>query len=172
MEGIVHVQVDPEEGLVGHRVEIAVELLVVFVLQFAGFLCPKRGGVVDDVVLGSIHLLAIFPFFLLTESHGDRKEAAILLQQGGDTAFLEEFLAVIVDVEDDVRAAVSLVCLFQGELRAAVACPFDCLGILPVGFGDDFHLLCHHEGGVETQTKVTDDGVGVVFVFFQEVVCT
>ena len=51
VEGEVYVEVYPEEGLVAHGVELAVEFLVILVLELCGFACPQRGGVVDDVVL-------------------------------------------------------------------------------------------------------------------------
>ena len=38
-------------------------------------------GFVDDVVFVCFNLLAVFPFFLLAECNGNRKEAAILSQQ-------------------------------------------------------------------------------------------
>ncbi len=36
--------------------------------------------------------------------------------------------------------------------------------------GDDFHFLRHHEGGVEAEPEVTDDGVAVILIFVEEVV--
>ena len=40
VEWVVHVEVDPEEGLVGHGVEVAVEFLVVLFFQLGGFARP------------------------------------------------------------------------------------------------------------------------------------
>ena len=42
VEGLVDVEVNPEERLVGHREEVAVELLVVLVLEVSRLLCPQR----------------------------------------------------------------------------------------------------------------------------------
>ena len=39
-----------------------------------------------------------------------------------------------------------------------------------MGFCDDFHFFGYHEGRIESQTKVSDDGIGIIFIFFKEVV--
>ena len=39
-----------------------------------------------------------------------------------------------------------------------------------VTFGHDFHFLAHHERRVEAQAEVSDDGIGIVFIFIQEVI--
>ena len=41
-------------------------LLIIFIFQFAGFQRPQRVGIIDDIILGSFNLLAVFPFFLFT----------------------------------------------------------------------------------------------------------
>ena len=170
VEGVVDVQVNPEQRLVAHRVEVAVERLVVLVLQLAGRACPQRVGVVDDVVLVRLHLLAVLPLLLLAEGDGDGQEAAVLAQQPFQAALLEELLAVVVDVQHDVGAALGAVGLRQRELRRAVARPLHRLGTLLPRAGDDVHALRHHEGAVEAQPEVADDGIGVVLVLLQEVV--
>ena len=170
MEGVVHVEVNPEQGLVGHRVEVAVERAVVLVLQFAGCARPEGVGVVDDVVLVGLHLLALLPLLLLAEGDGDGEEAAVFAQQPFEAALLKEFLAVVVDVQHDVGAALGAVGLRQRKLRRAVARPLHRLRPLLIREGDDVHRLRHHEGAVEAQSEVADDGVGVVLVFLQEVI--
>ena len=70
VEGVIYVEVNPEEWFVAHGIEFLVELLVVLILQIRWFACPKWGGVVDDIVLFSLHalLLLVIPFGLLAES--------------------------------------------------------------------------------------------------------
>ena len=143
-EGIIHIQVDPEERLLAHRIEVLVELLIVLLLQLRRFADPGRGGVVDDVVLVGIHIFTILPLLLLAESDRNRKEAAILLQQPLQLLLVQEVLVLIVDVEDDVGASVGLLGLLHGVLRCTVAAPLHGRSIL-VRLGDDLHLLRYHE---------------------------
>ena len=172
VERIVHVQVNPEQRFVGHRIQVAIELLVVFFLQFRRLLGPDRTSVVNQVVFFRFYLLAVFPFFLLAESYWYRKEVAILSQQALQTRIFQEFLAIVVYIQDDVGTPVVTLCFFEGELRTTVAAPFHGFGIVLIRTGDDFHFLGDHEGRVESQTEVTDDGVGIVLVFLQEVIGT
>ena len=77
-----------EHGLVGHGVKRAVELGVVLVLELGRLLCPDRVGLVDDVILIGILVLAILPLLLLAEGDFDRHELAVLVQQRADAALL------------------------------------------------------------------------------------
>ena len=168
VEGIIHVEVDPEERLVGHRVELAVERLVVLILQLRGLAHPSGLGVVDDVVLVGVDILAVLPLLLLAEGDGDGQVAAVFLEQRGDLVLFEEVLVVVVDVEDDVRAAVVLLRLGHFVFRRALAAPPHGRGALLIRAGDDLHLFRHHERGVEAEPEVADDGGRVVLVFLDE----
>ena len=81
VEGVVYIEVNPEQRLIAHGVEVAVELLVVLVGEFARSTCPQGVGVVDDVVLIGLHLLAILPILLLAEGDRDGEETAVLGEQ-------------------------------------------------------------------------------------------
>ena len=59
VEGVVHVQVNPEQRLVAHGVERAVERLVVFVFQRRRGFGPQGLHTVDDVVLLGVHHLLL-----------------------------------------------------------------------------------------------------------------
>ena len=106
VEGIVHVEVNPEERLVGHGVEVAIELFVVFVFERRRLFCPERIRVVDDVVLVRVHLFSVFPFRFFAEGDFNGKEAAIFSQQFLNLVLFEELFAVFADVKDDVCATV------------------------------------------------------------------
>ena len=107
VEGVVDVQVDPEQGLVRHGVEGAVERLVVLVLQCRRGFRPQRFHIINNIVLVGIHLLAVLPFGLLAEGDGYGHELAVFVEQSLQLILVEELLAVVVDVEDDVRSVVS-----------------------------------------------------------------
>ena len=161
---------NPEQRFVGHGIKVTVELLVIFIFQFAGFQRPQRVGVIDDIILGSFNLLAVFPLFLLAECNRDGEEAAILLQQRGDACFFKELLAVIVYVKNDIRTTFCLISVFNRKLRTAIAGPLYSLGTFPIGFSDDFDFLGNHKSRIEPQSKMTDDGISIVFIFLKEVI--
>ena len=111
VEGVIDVEVDPEQRLVAHGVEGAVEALVVLVLQGAWGFCPQRLYIIDDIVLFGINLLTVFPFCLLAEGDRHSHELAVFLQQTLEFVFIQEFLAVVVDVEDDIRSVLCTLCV-------------------------------------------------------------
>ena len=53
--------------------------------------------------------------------------------------------------------------------RTAVAAPLHSLRTFLPALGDNLHLLRYHEAGVEAQTKMSDDVVGIVLVLLKEV---
>ena len=168
-EGVIDVEVDPEQGIVVHGEERVVELLVVLVLERRRRLRPEGLDAVDDVVLVGIDLLAVLPLRLLAEDHGHGHKLAVLREQLLDGRFLEIVLAVVVDVEDDVGTAVGLLHPVDGVFGAAVAGPAHGVAALAPALGDDLDLLAHHEGGVESETEMADDGLGLVLVLVEEV---
>ncbi len=167
-EGVVHVEVDPEHRLLLHRIELLIELEVVLVLELGRGLGPDRVDVVDDVVLVGLDALAVLPLGLLAEDHRDGHELAVLAQQLGDAPLGGELLGVVVQVEGDLGAAVLFLAGAHGVLRGAVAGPGHGLGAFLPAEGVDGDLLAHHEGGVEAQAEVADDGAELVFVFLEE----
>ena len=132
VEGVVDVQVNPEQRLVLHGIERAIELLVVLVLQRRWSLCPKRLDVVDDIVLVGVLHLTILPLLLLAKADRYGHELAVLLQQTLYALALKELLAVVGDVQDDVGATIFALGIFDSELRAAVASPAHSLGVLAI----------------------------------------
>ena len=102
IEWEVYVQMNPEQRVVLHWIKGVIELLVVLILQGARSLCPERLNIVDNVILISLHILTILPLGLLAESYRYSHKLAILVQKFLNLALLQEFLAVISNVEDDV----------------------------------------------------------------------
>jgi hypothetical protein len=47
---IIHIEMDVKLRVLSHRIELPVELIVIFLLEFSRFEGPCRGGVVDDTV--------------------------------------------------------------------------------------------------------------------------
>ena len=93
---------NPEQGLVLHGVEGTVETLIVLILQCGRGLSPKRFYIIYNIILIGINLLAIFPFRLFAKSDGNGKELTVFVEQALDGGFLQEFLAIIVNIEDNV----------------------------------------------------------------------
>ncbi len=72
-------------------------------------------------------------------------------------------------MQDYVGTTICLLCLFKSELRRAVTSPVLGLRAVTIALGDDFHLVGHHEGGIEAQSEMSYDGVGLILVFGEEV---
>ena len=141
---------NPEQRFVGHRIQVTVELLVVFILQLTGLLRPDRTGIIDNIVLFRFNLLAVFPFLFLAECNRNRQEAAIFGQQAMNTRFFQKFLTVVIDIQDDIRSTVCLFSLFQSKLRTSVTTPFDSFSIFFIRTGYYFYFFGYHEGRIET----------------------
>ena len=168
IERVIHVQVYPEERFLRHGIQVAVEFLVILVGQLRGLAHPRRLGVVDDVVLVGVDILAVFPLLLLAESDLYRKKAAILLQQSANLILVQEVLVLVVDIQDDIGTPVVLGRLLQRVLRRSVAAPFHRHGAFLVRASHDLHLLGDHERRVEAQPEMTDDSGRVVLVLLHE----
>ena len=187
VEGIVDIQMYLEQRIFEvHRVQFVVELLVVLVGQRRRGLLPGRVGVVDDArhllfdafrALGLVlafanflkFSLAVHPLALFAKTDGHRHKAAVFLQQLQNLLFLKEFLAVVGDVQNDVRAAFFALAFRHFERRAAVAAPVHCRSVFPA-FGLDFNLVGHHKRRIEAQSKVAYQVLLHVFILVQEVV--
>ena len=164
MERIVDVQMDRKERLVGHGVELAVELPVLLLGDFRRLARPQRIGVVDYVVLVRIDVLAVLPLLDLAAGDGHGQEAAVLAQQVADLLLVGEFGALLREVEHDARAAVAgLVGLLHFELGRPRTAPVHGACALAPRAGDDLHPVRHHERRVESETEVTDDRLVLVF---------
>ncbi len=61
---------------------------------------------------------------------------------------------------------------FQGILGASVAAPGYGLGILLPRKSLDLYFVRYHEGGIESQAKMADNGIAVLLVLFEEILCT
>ena len=115
VEGIVHIQVNPEQRLILHGIKLAVELLVVLILQRRWGLRPQRHNVIDNIVLIGILHLAVFPFLLLAKHDGHRHELAVLVEQFLNLRLLKILLAVVGNVKNHVGTAVGLLCIIDLE---------------------------------------------------------
>ena len=141
VEGIVNIEVNPEERLVLHGIERAVELLIVFVFQRRRSLGPQGFHIIYNIIFVGFHLLAVFPLGLFAKGNRYGKELTVFLQQSFDGVLFEEFLAVVVDIKDNVGTTAFFLGFLNGELRTSVAAPFYGLFTVLIALCDDFHLL-------------------------------
>ena len=97
-------------------------------------------------------------------------EGAILLNHLTSPHLVEELLAVIVDVKGDLRPHFRAGAVLHRELHALRALPVNRDGVLLIGEGIDRDAVSHHEGGVETESEMSDDLVlaGLVFISLHE----
>ena len=169
VERIVDIEVDVEERLVHlGGVELVVEGLIILLGQVCRFACPCGIDIIDDVLLAGLYLLAVFPFFLHTESYLHRQELAVFLEQGLDGSVLEVLAELVVDMQDDVGASFGFDGVLHSELCLAGAGPVNGLSIGQIAEGENLHFIGYHEGAVEAQTEMADDGFGFVFVLIDE----
>ena len=89
---------NPEQRLIAHRIEGAIETLVVLVLQCAWGLGPQWLHIIDDVILIGIYLFAVLPFGLLAEGYWHSHKLTIFVEQALKLVLIEELLAVVVDI--------------------------------------------------------------------------
>ena len=151
-----------------HRIELAVELQVVFVLELGRGLGPDGLDAVDDVIFVGLDALAVLPFGLLAEDHGDGHELAVFAQQLADAALGGELFGVVIEEEGDLGAAVFLRARAHLILRGAVAGPVDGLGAFLPAESVDGDFLADHESGIESEAEVADDGAELVLVLLKE----
>ena len=163
IERIVDVQVDIEQRIVAHRIHLAVELLVLLLGDLRRLNSPQRLGVVDDVILVGIDILAVLPLLLFAKSDLDRQETAILAQQPLDLNRLGVLLAILRDVQNDVGAVATLLVGFgHSVFGRALAGPNDGLRAFTIRASANLHLVRYHKCRVETQTEVADNGLILV----------
>ena len=172
MERIIHIQVNPEQWFVGHRIQVLIEFLIVFIRHIRRLANPCRLDIVDDIVFVGIDIFSVFPFLLLSECDGNRQVTAVFGQQAVDLVFVQEIFVLVVDIQDDICSAIFFFRLFQCIFGCTVAAPFHRNGSFFIRFGDNFHFLGNHERRIETKSEVTDDSGCVVLVFFNELFST
>ena len=154
VQGVIGVDVHPEQR-VGVIVELlAVELLVLLVAAIGGVLLPKRGSLVDQLLLFAV---------VEVDLHGH--EGAVFFQDGlqgigGKVGFL-----VLHEVHGDLGAPFGT--------GAGLHFVGACLGAFPqhggsVGVGLGLHgdLIRHHEHGIEAQAEVADDAASSLSLVF------
>lgn len=87
MERVIHIQMNPEQRFVGHRIQILIEFLIIFICHISRLTNPCRLDIVDDIVFVGIDIFAVFPFLLLSECDGNWQVTAVLSQQAVDLVF-------------------------------------------------------------------------------------
>ena len=169
---------NPEQrGIVAVRVQLAVKIAVIFIRQISGLLAPGRIRIVDDVVdlNGTFGFFLTLPFFdgfvFAAKLDGHWQKLAVFFQQTFDALFFEELFAVFTYVQDNICSPGLFFNVFESIFWVALTNPAHGSAAFLPGLGLNFHRCSHHKGGVETQTKITDD-VGFVFVFFQKLLGT
>ncbi len=123
VEGVVHIQMDVEQRFLQHRIELAVELHVVLLLQIGGLLVPDGVGIVDYLVLVGIHVLAVLPLLLLAEGDGHGHETAVFLQQLLHFGSSGELLGIVIQIQGYLGTPVGTASLSHGKLGIALALP-------------------------------------------------
>ena len=176
VEGVLRVQMDPEQRLLVIVEHLVIERAVFLVGAVGGALEPERADVVDllglllalgfrlvrRIALGALVLLFLGRLDLAQEDrHGH--EGAVFVQHASDGVFFEEFLFVVAQMQRDAGAHVRLVRCGQLVTHAVLAAPVDALRALLPAHRIDLHLGGHHERRIEAQAEMADDAA--VFAF-------
>ena len=72
-------------------------------------------------------------------------------------------------MQDHIGAGFTAFGSLEAEVGRPITAPAHGLAIGSGTEGDQLHLLGDHETGIEAQSKVANDGVAFLFVFFEEV---
>lgn len=80
----------------------------------------------------------------------------------------EKLCRLLVDMHDHVGTDGFAFCLLQDVLGIALATPLYGFRTFLPRSGDDLHLRRNHERRIKSQSEMADDGIHVIFVFFQE----
>ncbi len=147
---------DMEHGVLLHREEVTVELVIIFVLQVRGLPGPDGSRVVDDLVLVLIDVFPVLPLLFLAEGDGNRHKPAVLGQQFVDLRLRGEFLRFVVEVKCDAGTAVSVLPFAHLIFGVPLAFPSYGSGPLLIGESIDDHLPGYHESGIEPQSEMAD----------------
>ena len=78
MNGIVHIEMDPEHGILLTRFQLTVKPEVILVGKISRFSGPERFGGVHHLLLIRVDILAVLPFLLLSADDGNGEETAVL----------------------------------------------------------------------------------------------
>ena len=144
----------PEQGVTLERVEVAIELDVVVVAELTGTLAP-----------GGLTLVDCFTFKL--DLHW--QEVAIGGDQGADSGRLDVFKLLFHQVQNHIGARLTALGRLQTEVGGAITAPAHRLRVPTGGEGHQFHLLGHHEAGIEPQAEMANDCVVFPLVFLKEI---
>ncbi len=156
VEREVDIQVNPEHRCLTERVQLLVEIFVIFIRQVSRLLFPERIGVVDDIINFYFFRLFFLAFALFNgfgfcaKFDRNRQKAAIFMEQFGNFVLRQIRRRIIADVQNDVRTPLLLVVFFDHILRAAIAAPGYALCTILVRFGYRFHATGNHKCRVES----------------------
>ena len=171
VEGIIHVQVDPEQGLLKGVEQLVIAVLVFLLGAVLGSLEPQGMGVVEGLgLLGFLAFLGFLGLFVRVhqiDRHGH--VAAVAIQDLANPIGVQEFLFLVRDMQGDGGTALGAGALAHGELHAVLAFPAHGGRALLEAEGVDGHLVGGHEGAVKAQAEMADDAaLGVALVLFEE----
>ncbi len=152
-EGIVNVEVNPEQRIVLTGIKFVIEFDVIFISQLRGLLHPHR-------------FESVYQCFAAV--NGDGEETAILAQKGVDACLFKEFLAFIINVEHNVGSALGAGAFFHLKFGRTVAAPEHGFSAFLIAQRVDFNFLGYHECRVEAKAKVSDDARCSVFILGEE----
>ena len=165
VEGVVRLDVQPEERIVEVTEYLVVERFVLLVGAFGGILLPQGHRVVDRLFLGDFFAFLGFFRILVCKVDLDRHERTVFFEYRAQFIRLEVLCALVVDMHDDGRAAILFVVGDIHFIGALVrADPLHGIAAA-VGTAAYLYAVADHKRRVKAETEVTDDTVGRALAF-------
>ena len=147
----------PEQWVTLKWVQVVVEIDVVLVGELPGALSPR-----------GIHLVDCFPLQLHRHCH----EIAVGVDQGADPSWFDVLQLLLHQVENHIGAWLITLSGTEAEVGGSITAPAHRVAVRPRRSRHQFHLLRHHETGVEAQAEMADDRVSLLFVLLQKILGT
>ena len=175
IEGIIHVQMDPEQGILKVHENPMVEFLIVLILAVLRLAEPEGIGIVDLFRLRQLCNLFRFGSSVLVLFISDRNfllhrlgvgvlqedgvshEPAVPLQDLPGFPDLQELLFLLGDMQNDIRAVGGSRAGRDFKIHPVRGNPVHRLRAFLAGKGFDFHPVGDHEDRIEAQPEMPDD---------------
>ena len=147
-----------------HRIQFSVEIVVIFIFQFRRRFCPRRVGIINDIIY--LNLLRFCTFcsafrqrqllFFGSKFNWDLVEFVILCQKLTDFEFFQKLGRIFCNMKDNLCPSVRFFRFLKCIFRTSVADPTNCFCIFFIRFSQDFHFFRHHKRRIKSKTKMSD----------------
>ena len=128
------------------------------------------------IILGQFTLIDGFIFLLpvfFCQINVNRHKGTVFADHLTGTVLVGKLQALLIQEQGNLGTNGLLLAGYHGELRTTVTLPVYRLCSLFIGKSINMHLICYHECGIESQSKMTDNLILIclVLILCQEIRC-